>query len=98
MSNIRETAKAYESPKTPTVAELEALSLDTPIEEKTGKDKNGKAFSYKVAIVTGREFRVPSSVLKDIKALLAIRPNTKTVRIVKQGTGMDTSYTVVPLE
>ena len=98
MENLRESAKAYEPPKTLTIAELEAVSLDSPIEEREGKDKKGKNFKYKVVLVAGDEYRVPSSVLTDIKTIMGEKPGLKTVRVIKKGEGMGTSYTVVPLE
>ena len=97
-NNLRETAKTYESPKTLTVAELEGLSLDVPIEEREGTDKKGKHFKYKVAIVAGDEYRVPSSVLTDIKTIMEAKPGLKIIKVIKKGEGMGTSYTVVPLE
>jgi hypothetical protein len=98
MANLREASKAYEPQKTPTVAELEGLSLDSPIEDREGKDKKGKTFKYKVAIVAGDEYRVPLTVLKDIQTIMEAKPSLKTVRVIKKGEGMGASYTVVPLE
>lgn len=98
MGNLREEAKAYEPQKTLTVAELDGLSLEAPMEDREGNDKKGKHFKYKVAIVAGEEYRVPASVLNDIKTIMTAKPNLKTVKIIKKGEGMGTSYTVVPLE
>lgn len=96
--NLRETAKAYEPQSTHNVAELEAVSLDAPIEERTAKDKDGKEFSYNVVLVAGDEFRVPATVLKDIKAIMIAKPSLKTVKVIKKGEGFKTQYTVIPLE
>lgn len=98
MTNLRDTAKAHEPIRTLNVTDLEALSLEAPIEERTAEDKEGKPFSYKVAMVLGKEYRVPASVLTDIKTLLEAKPSLKTVRVIKKGTGMNTKYTVIPVE
>ena len=98
MANLRETAKAYEPQKTKNIADLDAVSLDVVIEERKAKDKDGKEFSFHVALVTGEEYRVPSSVLNDIKSIIQAKPSLKTVKVIKKGSGMNTSYTVIPLE
>jgi hypothetical protein len=98
MGTLRDNAKAYSPQSTHNVAELEAVSLDTSIELRKGKDKEGKEFSYFVAVVLGEEYRVPATVLKDIKAILEAKPSLKTVKVIKKGEGMKTQYTVIPLE
>ena len=98
MGNLRDSAKAYEPQTTRNIAELEAVSLDVPIQKRTGKDKDGKDFSYDVALVTGEEYRVPATVLKDIKAIMSAKPSLKTIKVIKKGEGMKTQYTVIPLE
>jgi hypothetical protein len=98
MANLRDESKAYEPQKTPTVAELEGLSLDSPIEDREGTDKKGKHFKYKVAIVAGDEYRVPNTVLKNIKTIMEAKPTLKTIRVIKKGEGMSAEYTVIPLE
>jgi predicted Holliday junction resolvase-like endonuclease len=98
MANLRESAKAYVPPQTLNVADLEAISLDVQIEQRKGKDNKGKEFEYSVALVTGKEYRVPASVLNDIKTIMETKPTLKTVKVVKKGQGMNTEYTVIPLE
>ena len=98
MANLRETAKAFVPQTTKSIAELEVVSLDVPIQERKGTNKEGTAYAFHVAIVMGEEFRVPSSVLNDIKAIMTAKPGLKTIRVLKKGQGMNTSYTVVPLE
>ena len=98
MANLRESAKAHVPKTTKNVAELEAVSLDVPIEQRSGKDQTGKEFSYKVALVAGEEYRVPDSVLNDIKTIMSAKPTLKTVKVIKKGQGMNTEYTVIPLE
>jgi hypothetical protein len=98
MATLRDSAKAYEPMKTKNIADLEAVSLDAPFEERTGKDKEGKDYSFSVVVVLGQEYRVPDSVLKDIKAIMEAKPSLKTIKVIKKGQGMNTQYTVIPLE
>lgn len=98
MATLRDSAKAYEPMKTKNIADLEAVSLDAVFEERTGKDKEGKDYQYSVVVVLGMDYRVPDTVLKDIKAIMEAKPTLKTVKVIKKGQGMGTQYTVVPLE
>ena len=98
MVNLRETSKAYEPKKTKNIADLEAVSLDVEISETSGTDKDGKDFSFNVAKVAGEDYRVPSSVLEAIQTLIETKPKVKTIKVVKKGTGMNTTYSVIELE
>ena len=104
MTTLRESAKAYEPPQTRNVTELEALSLDVPIVLRKGKKKatsenpQGEEYEYHVAVVLGEDYRVPDSVLNQIKTIMESKPNLKTVKVVKKGSGLNTVYTVIPLE
>jgi hypothetical protein len=98
MANLYESAKAFVPQQTLNIADLEAVSLSVDIEQRTGKDQKGKEFSYAVALVAGKEYRVPASVLNDIKTIIEAKPTLKTVKVVKKGQGMNTEYTVIPLE
>jgi hypothetical protein len=84
--------------KTKNIAELEEVSLDVQISKTSGIGKDGKDFEFSVAEVAGEDYRVPSSVFEEIQTMLESNPNLKTVKIVKKGTGMNTSYKVIQLE
>ena len=98
MTSLRESAKAYQPSKTKNVADLEAVSLDSQFEERTGTGTDGKPFAFSVVVIVGQDYRVPDSVLKDIKAIMEAKPSLKTIKVIKKGTGMQTQYTVIPLE
>ena len=95
---LRQESQAYEPQTTKNIADLEAVSLEMNVEDRTGKDKEGKEFKYKVIVVNNIEYRVPASVLNDIKAIMTAKPTLKTVKVIKKGSGMNTEYTVVPME
>ena len=97
-TTIKDSAKNYTSKQTKNIAELKSVEVDLVLLEGKGKDKDGKEFSYKYIEVDGDEYRVPDKVLKDIKAILEKKPNLKTFSVSKQGTGLNTTYTVIPLD
>ena len=98
MTTLREEAKAHMPKTTKNIADLEVASLEYPMQDREGVGQDGKPFSYKVLLHAGEEYRVPPSVLNDIKVILTAKPTLKSVRVVKKGTGMNTEYTVIPLE
>ena len=95
---LREESQEYEPSTTKNIADLEAVSLDMKTEDREGKTKEGKVFNYKVIVIDNLEYRVPASVLGDIKTIMSAKPTLKTVKVIKKGTGMNTEYTVIPLE
>ena len=99
MANIKDTAKAYIPKKTKNIADLEVVNIETlQIENRDGVNDDGKEFKYQVAIFNGEEYRIPASVLGSIKTILEAKPTLKTVRVIKKGQGMNTDYTVIPLD
>lgn len=98
MSNLRDSAKNFVPKTTKNIAELEVVSLDYPIQEREGVNNDGKTFEYKVVIVGEEEYRIPNSVLADIKSILSAKPNLKTVKVIKKGAGLATQYSVIPLD
>ena len=96
--NIRESAKAFMPKTTKNVADLDVVNLDWPVEDRKGKNEEGKEFEYKVLIKDREDYRIPGSVLNAIKTIVENRPNQKTVRVIKKGSGMNTEYTVIQLD
>jgi len=95
---IKTTAQAYENQSIGNVADLQKVSTDLKVETKTGTNEKGEAFIYKVVKVEGSEYRVPMSVIRSLKAILEDNPNLQYFKVRKTGQGMDTTYTVIPLQ
>jgi hypothetical protein len=101
MTTISEYAKSYEAEQTKNIADLEEVptTLDLEddefkaIDEKTGKEKVVK---QKVITLNGEKYRVPNSVIIQLKALLEDSPNLTKFRVKKSGEGMNTRYMVIP--
>lgn len=97
MSNIKESAEAYEPKQTKNIAELEVVKVDADIREETFNQGTDNEFTANIATIDGEEYRVPNSVLKSLKAILQQKPDLKAFKVVKTGEGLSTEYTVVPL-
>lgn len=98
MASLIQEALAYEPPKTLNVADLPLVSTDVQIYDREGKDGDGKPFKYKVIELNGEEYRIPGSVLSSLKSILEEKPTLKTFKVKKEGSGLNTKYTVVPIE
>jgi len=96
MAKLSDEALAYEPKQMKNIADLETVRTDLNIQEETFGEGEG-SFTAKFVEVDGLRYRVPISVLKSLKAILQTKPDCKSIKVVKTGSGMDTNYTVVPL-
>lgn len=97
MKTIRDEAKGYEpKPTTKNISELQSISTDLVVEDDSF-EYEGKEVKQKVIVVNGERFRVPVSVLRDLKVILEDNPNLKNFKVKRTGQQMETRYTVIPL-
>lgn len=96
MATIREAAQAFEPQQTHNIAELEEVSVDIEIQTNKGKTRDGEEFEFYFTTIDGKDYRIPSSVLAGLKALLKKAPQMKAFSVLKEGTGMNTKYQVIP--
>lgn len=94
---LKEEAMAYESKSIGNISELPKVSTDLKVLDREGVNEEGKTFKYQVVIVDDQEYRVPASVLKNLKSILEDNPNLKSFKVKKAGEGLKTVYTVIPL-
>lgn len=101
MAKLKEVAKAYESSQTQNIADLEVVPTDIEVEddeyEITDNEGNTKTVHQKIFVKDGEKYRVPNSVLKQLKVLLEDSPNLQKFKVKKTGSGLNTDYTVIPL-
>jgi len=97
MKTIKDEAKDY-NPKqtTKNISELQSISTDLVLEDDSF-EYEGKEIKQKVVIVNGERYRLPISVLRDLKVILEDNPNLKSFKVKKTGQQMETRYTVIPL-
>jgi len=97
MANLKDTATAYEAPQTLNIADLEIVSVDVDVKTETGINKDNEEFTYSYIEVDGKKYRVPNSVLAELKTILEDNPKLTKFRVKKAGSGLQTRYTVIPL-
>jgi hypothetical protein len=97
-TSLKESARVYEPKQTRNIAELKEVSVEFLLQEGKGKDQNGNDFTYNYIEVDGEEYRVPGKILGDLKAILLKKPSLKTFSVSRQGSGLNTKYTVIPLD
>ena len=98
MQNLKQTAQGYIPKVTLNIADLDKVDLSLPIEDRDGTNSEGKDYQYKVMIANEHEYRVPGTVMEEIKKILKIRPDAKYVNVTKSGAGLNTSYSVELVE
>ena len=97
MPTIKEAAQAYEPKRMKNIADLEKVRADIEFhEEEERKDRDGEKYYVSYIVIDDEEYRVPASVLEQLKTILETKPDLKTFRVIKKGEGKGTKYTVVP--
>jgi len=104
MTKLNAYAKDYEpTSKTKNIADLKEVSTDIELEddefEVTDKaTKQVKTVKQKVIVVGNDKYRVPASVIAQLKVILEDNPECKKFKVKKSGTTIDdTRYQVIPL-
>jgi hypothetical protein len=102
MAKLSEAAKRYESTsKTKNIADLDKVSTDLELVRDTfefEKDGQTKTVQQQVIEVEGEKFRVPVTVIQQLKVILEDNPELKNFKVKKSGTTKDdTRYQVIPL-
>jgi len=100
---INEFAKGFKSSiKTKNIADLQEVSTDLELEddefEVTDKvTKQVKTVKQKVISINGENYRVPISVIQQLKIILEDNPAVKKFKVKKSGSDLDTKYQVIPI-
>ena len=104
MPSIKDTAQAYEPKRMKNIADLEVVSIEQEIKSEVRKEGTDDAYEVSFMVLpdaeTGKleEYRVPNTVLEQLKAILKVKPDMKTFTVGKEGSNLNTKYTVVQLE
>lgn len=98
MTTIRQKAKAYTPKQTKNISDLKEVSTELDINETSFMNKDGEKIVMQVIEVNGEEYRVPDSVVKQLKELISEMPGLTKFKVKKSGEGLKTSYTVIPLD
>ncbi|KKM04651.1 hypothetical protein LCGC14_1762080 [marine sediment metagenome] len=95
--NIKEFAKTYEPKGMGNITELEVVRADIEIKEEDRTDQNHEPYHVMFIVVDSKEYRVPSSVVTQLKAVIEAKPDVVTFKVTKTGEGKGTKYQVIPL-
>lgn len=97
MVSIKDFAKAYEPQQMKNIAELDIVKADIEIKKETRKDQNNEEYQVMFIIKDGEEYRVPPSVVTQLKAVVEAKPDLETFKVTRTGQGMGTKYQVISL-
>jgi len=94
---IGQSADEYEPTETLNIVDLDKVSVSEEIATKEYTKEDGEEFSIDVIEREGKEYRVPKSVVKQLKEHRKANPKLEFFRVTRSGQGMKTEYTVIPL-
>lgn len=97
MGTLKENAVAYTPKQTRNISELDSVDVNLAVLQGQGKDTEGKPFFYSYIEQNGEEYRVPDSVISELKEILKIKPDLVKFKVTKTGSGMATRYRVMPI-
>jgi len=101
MAKLGEYAKEHVSATaTKNITDLPEVLIDVELHDDSfefEKDGETKVVNQKVIIIGEEKFRVPTSVTNQLKVHLEDNPKLKKFKVRSTGSGMDTTYTVIPL-
>ena len=98
MTTIGEAAKSYESKTTKNISELKEVNRSIDLKEGQFSKDDGEIVKYKFIVVDGEEYRVPASVLKQLKGLIEENKGLTRFKVKKTGEGLKTEYQVIALD
>ena len=98
MASLKDTAQDYKPTQIKNIADLEVVSLTTEIKKETRKRADGEEYTISFIVLNGEEYRVPNTVLEQLQTMLKEKPNMKVFKVSKKGEGLNTTYTVIPLD
>jgi hypothetical protein len=96
MASLKETAKAYVPPQTKNIADLDIVQTTLDLKTKVVNEGTPEEFSYDYIVVDEIEYRVPKSVIKQLKAQLEANPSLEAFQVTYEGEGLNREYTVIP--
>ena len=98
MGSLKDDSKAFEPKGVLTIADLQSVDVNLNLFDGDGINSNdGRPFKYRYIEVNGQEYRVPDSVRSQLKQIIAAKPDLKSIKVIKTGSGMMTKYQVIAL-
>lgn len=101
MVTLKETAQNFVPKKVKNISELNEISTDCEVlhDGKGYDSKEDKEFNYSYIVLNNEQYRVPASVLGQLKDVLEEKPNLKKFKVKRTGEGRTgTKYTLITLD
>ena len=95
-TTLSDVATNYVEKKALNVVDLDEINTKDKVLTHSGIDTTGKAYEYKYILREDIRYRVPISVIIQIKALMESSDVT-TFKVTAKGEGMRKRYTTIPL-
>lgn len=95
--NIKDAALAYQPKTAKNISDLQSVPVELVMMKEEG-EYEGEKYAYNYVELSGEKYRIPDSVLKDLKAILSKKPTLKNFSVMKAGEGRNTKYTVIPMD
>jgi len=92
MANLKEEAQGYEPKHIRNISELKAISIDVEVFTETEVE-----FPYKYIVVNGERYKMPLTIIADLKEVLEEKPDLKDFKVKRVGEGKNTKYTLITL-
>lgn len=97
MESIKQAAETHEDVNVKNVADLDKVSVDVELKEEIVDEGKPTEWSYKYFELDGEKYKMPITVLSQLKDHIAQNPDLKFFRVNKKGEGLKTKYTAIPL-
>lgn len=98
MGSLKSEAESFEPKTQRNISELDSVEVSNALMTEERTDSSGKTYTVKYIVIDTEEFRVPDSVIAQLKEILEENSNLKTFRVKRTGTSMTTKYQVIPLK
>lgn len=95
MTTVKQTATEYEPTQTKNIADLNKMSVNAEIQVRKFKEGTPEEFEVNVIEYKDDDYRIPTSVIKQLKSLLEEKPDLEYFKVKKSGDGMQTTYLVM---
>ncbi len=97
--NLKDKTEAYVPPTTKNIVDLDKISIDIDLTTNTYTKKDSEEpFTVDEFEVEGAKYRMPTSVIAQLKVLMTEITDLKFFKVTKTGMGLDTKYFVIPLK
>jgi len=103
LGTIKDLALQHQEKTFKRIEDYPKIHVGNQITKRTCVTSEGKEFDIKEMFLynedtgTKEGVRIPNSVIGGLKILLQDNPNLEYFRVIRTGVGMDTRYTVLPV-